>query len=129
MFPLLLDVQQRLQESHRNKVPKRRATEGRVFNVGDIVSVYDNLTKVNSLGIIHEIKSRNSYIVKIDTNLKHISGDNLRIVQKVDTNNDDNSANSENINDNHEPNSSVNNVINKIIDNEQDLSLNDESHL
>ena len=47
--------------------------------------VYDNLSKLNSNGIIKDFKSNNSYIVTIGDIDKHISSDNIRLLQKVKT--------------------------------------------
>ena len=47
------------------------------FLKGDRVLVYDKVTKMNSIGVVVEIKSKNSYLVNIDGIIKHISGDNM----------------------------------------------------
>ncbi|CAL4199039.1 unnamed protein product, partial [Meganyctiphanes norvegica] len=39
--------------------------------------VYDKITKLNSLGIVSDIKSKNSYTVIINNVPKHVSGDNM----------------------------------------------------
>ena len=65
-----------LQVKHRDIVgPDRKRAKS--FEVGNHVLVYDKLTKTNSLGIIKEIKSKNSYIVDINGVLKHVSGDDM----------------------------------------------------
>ena len=84
MFPQLVDTQRKLQEVNRHTMPKHKIGHQRKFNVGDIVLVYDNVSKVNDYGIIKSVKSNNSYVVDIDGVSKHISGDNLSIIQKVD---------------------------------------------
>ena len=73
MFPQLLDIQRKIQESNRNTAPWRNTVQGRKdYKVGDIICVYDNLSKVNNVGVIKEIKSNNSYFVNIDNVIKHI---------------------------------------------------------
>ena len=83
MFPQLMDAQSKLQEVHRHTIPKHKIGHKWIFDVGDIVLVYDNMSKLNDYGIIKLVKSNNSYVVDIDDVIKHISGDNLSIIQKV----------------------------------------------
>ena len=45
MFPQLVDAQRKLQELHRSIIPKRKFGKPRKFNVGDIVLVYDNVSR------------------------------------------------------------------------------------
>jgi hypothetical protein len=85
MFPQLLSTQKSLQETHRHSIPKGKFGSARNFSVGDIVLVYDPVSKLNKYGIIKELKSNNSYIVDMDSVIKHISGDNMRLMQKVYT--------------------------------------------
>merc|ERR1712002_1044538 len=49
----------------------------KTFKVHDRVLVYDKLSKLSSVGVVVAIKSRNSYSVKINGIIKHISGDNM----------------------------------------------------
>ena len=109
MFPQLVDAQRKLQEVHRHTIPKHKIGHKRKFDVGDIVLVYDNRSKLNDYGIIKLVKSNNSYVVDIDGVIKHISGDNLSIIQKVNNvimDNNDN-ANSDIISINDENNVSI----------------------
>ena len=67
------------------------------------------MSKLNDYGIIKLVKSNNSYVVDIDGVIKHISGDNLSIIQKVNNvimDNNDN-ANSDIISINDENNVSI----------------------
>ena len=47
------------------------------FLKGDRVLVYDKVTKLNSIGVVVENKSKNSYLVNVNGIIKHISGDNM----------------------------------------------------
>ena len=85
------------------------------YNVGDIVCVYDNLSKVNNVGVIKEIKSNNSYLVNIDNVVKHISGDNISIIQKL------NNTITNDTNDNNDS------ETNSDISEQSDIILNEDS--
>ena len=39
-------------------------------------------TKLNSQGIIQELKSNNSYLVSVNGSVKHISGDHIRLLSE-----------------------------------------------
>ena len=52
--------------------------------------MYDTQTKVNSYGILKEIKSNNSYIVTVSDIDKHISGDHIRLSSKEASNDNEN---------------------------------------
>ena len=93
MFPQLISTQKSLQETNRNSIPKNKIGSTRNFSVGDIVLVYDPVSKLNAYGLINELKSNNSYIVDMDGVIKHISGDNMRLIQKVVTNDTDKDTN------------------------------------
>ena len=84
-FEHLRSTQLKIQEANRSNIPKDKFGQARSFDIGDIVLVYDNLTKLNSKGIIKNFKSNNSYIVTIDDIDKHISNDNLRLLQSIKT--------------------------------------------
>ena len=115
MFPQLVDTQRKLQEVHRHSIPKHKHGHQRKFNIGDIVLVYDNVSKLNDYGIIKLVKSNNSYVIDIDGVNKHISGDNLSIIQKVkDIINNNNDNTSEDIVDTNEDKG--------IIDNDDNMS-------
>ena len=49
------------------------------------ILVYDKLSKLNNNGIVKDIKSNNSFIVCINNVDKHISADNMRLIQSVKT--------------------------------------------
>merc|ERR1712030_22297 len=66
-----------LQIKHHKDIVVPNKTNHKVFKINDKVLVFDKLTKLNSLGTIVAIKSKNSYTVNISGNLKHISGDNM----------------------------------------------------
>ena len=76
-----LQLSQKKQEDNHAVVPKNKL---KVFHPGDSVLVYNNHTKLNSVGTVREIKSGNSYIVLIDNCERHISGDNMRIIKDSD---------------------------------------------
>ena len=92
-FEHLKSTQLKIQEANRSNIPKNKFGQARSFDIGDIVLVYDNLTKLNSKGIIKNFKSNNSYIVTIGDIDKHISSDNIRLLQSVKTIVDDNRFN------------------------------------
>merc|ERR1712030_152047 len=69
----------------------------KTFNVNDKVLVFDKLTKLNSLGVIVDIESKNSYSVNINGIIKHISGDNMSHTELSD--NDSNFSDEDNISD------------------------------
>merc|ERR1711989_305878 len=65
-----------LQLKHKETVvPDRK--RAKVFKIGDKVLVFDKLTKLNSVGTVVKIISKNSYSVDINGVSKHISGDNM----------------------------------------------------
>ena len=70
-----------------------------MFKIGDKVLVFDKLTKLNSLGTVVNIISKNSYTVDINGVSKHISGDNMSHTVIIDNDND-NDNDSENEKDN-----------------------------
>ena len=76
-----LQLSQKKQEDNRAVVPKNKL---KVFHPGDSVLVYNNHTKLNSIGTVREVKSGNSYIVFIDNCERHISGDNMRLIKNSD---------------------------------------------
>ena len=47
--------------------------------------MYDKLTKINNNGMVKDIKSNNSFIVCINNVDKHISADNMRLIQSIKT--------------------------------------------
>merc|ERR1711895_36264 len=57
----------------------------KVLHIHDKVLVFDKLTKLNSLGVIAGIKSKNSYSVNINGTIKHISGDNMSHTELSDS--------------------------------------------
>ena len=57
-----------------SKLKKRKS-----FSEGDLVTVYDNFTKLNYDAEISEIVGTNNYIVQCDNGYKHVSGDNLSV--------------------------------------------------
>ena len=62
-----------------------------MFKIGDKVLVFDKVTKLNSVGTVVKIISKNSYTVDINGVSKHISGDNMS--HTVITNSDDDNEN------------------------------------
>ena len=110
MFPQLVDAQRKLQEIHRSIIPKRKLGKPRKFSVGDIVLVYDNVSKLNNYGMIKLVKSNNSYIVEIDGKDKHISSDNLTIMQKTDNILEDNENFNNDIIDNDDVSDNEDNI-------------------
>ena len=107
LFPQLISTQKSLQETHRNSMPKDKFGTARSFSIGDIVLVYDPVSKLNSYGLVKDKKSNNSYIVELDNGLKHISSDNMRLIQKVDSDICDKDIHKNNLNNNLENNVSV----------------------
>ena len=75
----------KVQEVQRSSISRDKFGQARSFNIGDIVLVYDNLSKLNNNGIVKDIKSNNSFIVCINNVDKHISADNMRLIQSVKT--------------------------------------------
>ena len=91
-----------LQMKHKDiVVPDRK--RAKVFNSGDKVLVFDKLTKLNNLGTVLDVKSKNSYTVDINGVPKHISGDNMSHTVIVDNDSesiDDNENDKDNVSDN-----------------------------
>ena len=85
MFEHLRQAQVKVQEVQRSSIPKDKFGQARSFNIGDIVLVYDKLSKVNNNGIVKNIQSNNSFIVCVNNIDKHISADNMRLIQSVKT--------------------------------------------
>ena len=80
-----------LQLKHKDIiVPDRK--RAKVFKIGDKVLVFDKLTKLNNLGTVVNIISKNSYTVDINGIHKHISGDNMShtVIIENDENEKDN---------------------------------------
>ena len=88
LFSQLQLSQQHTQEKTQVNIPKNKVKNVRVFKLGDNVLVYNTQTKMNSKGVIKDIKSKNSYIVLINNIEKHISGDHMSLLS-----NDNNSEN------------------------------------
>ena len=80
LFPQLQVSQQLIQEKGNMSIPKDKVKTACEFKVGDKVLVYNTQTKINSKGVIKDIKSKNSYSVIIDNIEKHISGDNMTLI-------------------------------------------------
>merc|ERR1712179_574205 len=74
---------------------------------GDVVLVYDKLSKLNAYGLVKNFKSNNSYIVTINNVDKHISADKMTLMQKVNNNSIDSNDVNENTNSNSENNNNV----------------------
>ena len=87
-----LQINQKKQEDIRAKVPKNSLKK---FLPEDKVLVYNNHTKLNSIGIVKETKSNNSYIVYVEGCDRHISGDNMRHITDSDNNLPDNVLNND----------------------------------
>ena len=85
MFEHLRQTQVKVQEVQRSSIPKDKFGHARSFNIGDKVLVYDKLTKMNNNGIVKKFKSNNSFIVCINNVDKHISADNMRLIQGIKT--------------------------------------------
>ena len=115
MFPQLQSSQQKIQEANRSSLPKDRVRQVRKFKVGDSVLVYNTQTKMNSHGLVKQVKSNNSYIVNINDCDKHISSDMMRLSE----NNSD--SNQLIMNNNNDSNSLVKN------DNDEYFSDNDSN--
>ena len=98
MFEHLRQTQVKVQEIQRSSIPKDKFGQARSFNIGDIVLVYDKLSKVNNNGIVKNIKSNNSFIVSVNNVDKHISADNMRLIQIVKTAESKDNINKDNIN-------------------------------
>ena len=107
MFPHLVSTQKKIQETRRSCLSKDSFGQARKFSVGDVVLVYDKLSKLNAYGLVKNFKSNNSYIVTINNIDKHISADNMTLMQKVN-----NIIDSNNVNENTNTNSENNNVHN-----------------
>ena len=69
-------------------MPKDSMKKARTFNIGDKVLVYNTQTKVNSIGVVKDCQSNNSYIVVVDGREKHISSDHMSLLQKDNSDND-----------------------------------------
>ena len=103
MFPQLRLSRQHIQEVQRSSVPKGRLRPALQYLPGDSVLVYDTQEKVNSYGIVKQIKSNNSYMVTIGDRDKHISGDHIRLSSKEAVNDNEN-RNDHNLESVMEPN-------------------------
>ena len=55
-----------------NKLKKRR-----LFEEGNLVTVYDNFNKISYDAIVSEVLGTNNYLVISDNGTKHVSGDNM----------------------------------------------------
>merc|ERR1712055_973683 len=86
-----------LQIKHHKDIVTPNRQNHKVFHIHDKVLVFDKLTKLNSLGVIVAIKSKNSYSVNINGNIKHISGDNMSHTELSDS--DSNFSDEDNISD------------------------------
>ena len=80
LFNNLQLSQQKKQEITRSSVVKDNVKSVRKFKPNDLVLVYNTQTKLNSKGIVKEIKSNNSYVVVINDIDKHISGDHMSLI-------------------------------------------------
>ena len=88
LFPQLQKSHQQIQEKNRVSMPKDSMKKARTFNIGDKVLVYNTQTKVNSIGVVKDCQSNNSYIVVVDGREKHISSDHMSLLQKDNSDND-----------------------------------------
>ena len=113
-----LQLNQRKQEDLRAKVPKNSLKK---FLPEEKVLVYNNHTKLNSIGIVKEIKSNNSYIVYVEGCDRHISGDNMRHFTDSDNDIPDNV-----LNNNLSDNIVVNNDLSDNNDEEDTISISSE---
>ena len=86
LFPQLQVSQQLIQEKGNMSIPKDKVKTAREFKVGDNVLVYNTQTKINSKGVIKDIKSKNSYSVIIDNIEKHISGNHMTLISNESNN-------------------------------------------
>ena len=80
---VILQVTPQLQVTQqKNSVAatKDKVKPVRKFKPGDSVLVYNTLTKLNSNGVVKDIKSNNSYIVFVNDRDKHISGDHMSLI-------------------------------------------------
>ena len=107
MFPHLVSTQKKIQETRRSCLSKDSFGQARKFSVGDVVLVYDKLSKLNAYGLVKDYKSNNSYIVTINNVDKHISADNMTLMQKVNNNIIDSNDVNENTKVNFENNNNV----------------------
>ena len=113
-----LQLNQKKQEDIRAKVPKNSLKK---FLPEEKVLVYNNHTKLNSIGIVKEIKSNNSYIVYVEGCDRHISGDNMRHITDSDNDIPDNV-----LNNNLSDNVVVNNDLSDNNDEEDTISISSE---
>ena len=74
-----------LQIKHHKDIVTPNRQNHKVFHIHDKVLVFDKLTKLDSLGVIVGIKSKNSYSVNINGTIKHISGDNMSHTELSDS--------------------------------------------
>ena len=81
-FPQLQLTQRRTQESDRAAVPQSRLKPKKIYKPNDKVLVFDNKTKLNSDGVVKDVKSNNSYTVFVDGRDKHISGDHMSLLNE-----------------------------------------------
>merc|ERR1712002_515060 len=72
-------------KQHKDIVMPNKSNR-KTFKLNDKVLVYDKLSKLSSVGVVVAIKSRNSYSVKINGIIKHISGDNMSHSELSDNN-------------------------------------------
>ena len=61
-----------------DKLRKRKS-----FNEGDLVTVYDNFTKLSYEAVVSEILGTNNYLVLSDNGYKHVSGDVMSHAARV----------------------------------------------
>ncbi|CAL4090440.1 unnamed protein product, partial [Meganyctiphanes norvegica] len=66
MFPQLVSTQKTLMETRRHSIPKNKFGSARSFSVGDIVLVYDPVSKLNAYGLVTVEKGNNSYTIDMD---------------------------------------------------------------
>ena len=93
LFPQLQKSQQQIQEKNRVSMPKDSVRKARAFKIGDNVLVYNTQTKVNSIGVVKDCQSNNSYIVMVNGREKHISSDHMSLLPKDDSDNVNDSSN------------------------------------
>merc|ERR1712055_1169442 len=72
-------------KQHKDIVMPNKSNR-KTFKLNDKDLVYDKLSKLSSVGVVVAIKSRNSYSVKINGIIKHISGDNMSHSELSDNN-------------------------------------------
>ena len=67
-------------QKNRVAATKDKVKPVRKFKPGDSVFIYNTLTKLNSNGVVKEIKSNNSYLVFVNDRDKNISGDHMTLI-------------------------------------------------